>query len=121
MQLEFRNTKTAKDTAKRLKKAFPDLKHCRAQEIVARLFGYSNWHHFHHACEANSRDGNLDFHFPSNQAAQRREILADRLSGLTGITLKEAESLLPGLVPCFLIDNKLPLPDDNESDTRGNR
>ncbi len=57
MEFNFRNTEIAKRAAKRLKKTLPELKLSQAQEIVARVFGYSNWHQFHTVCENNRENG----------------------------------------------------------------
>jgi len=110
MQFIFNDTKVAKRVAQRLKRSIPGIKLRKAQEIVARIFGYSNWHHMHQTYLTRRQDGNYfdHEHYIDGMATQRFVILAKRLSNETGIALDAATTLIVYLVPGYLIyENKM--------------
>lgn len=94
MRVLLSNTNPAKKLAKAIKKARPEISHCSGLEIASRVFGYRNWHEFHHVCERNRQKGIAQTSLLDATETSGRFLLEDRLSKELQITRDEAQLLL---------------------------
>ncbi|GEO42018.1 hypothetical protein SAE02_61660 [Skermanella aerolata] len=92
MRLYFPNTALPKKSAK----SFHDISGSSlsaSQAIVAKLCGYASWHDLE-KCHAERAPSPLNRDLPSEQAAERRSILAKRLAVLAGVSEGRAADML---------------------------
>lgn len=103
MRFMFATTKHALNVSKALKKILENrgsprkLGECR--EVVARMFGYADWHELHKSAEASSGESLYDDQMNPEQLEHWKQLLIIRMSAALTLSEEEIVAILPELRP----------------------